>query len=669
MEESLFVSPLRQQSRNHANEDLDSSYSSPLRHSSERSGLSRSRLKRPPTVTPKRFTKFFTPRDSLSTRTARQSKAGRQLRDITKNGRNSRPNLRASQDIKQSRDDVNEALLKPAKRRKISFEVCSSPPQSSPLKRVQVAEQGSVLEDPLDSPDLSDDDSILDILDDSKPFPQKVRRLRNTGRTQRLLQRSFGGFGTTGRGWKGADHGLHWQADTANFVVEPHDSHSFPANGLPFCAESCNTNSLVAIGEEEGRIRLIDSSSTSNFLTPHLTFKLHSNAIVDLAFSSDDYLLATASCDQKSHIIEMQTQRVVCVLDGHRSSVKQVRFHPNDQNMITTSGRDGSVMIWDLRCGGRDFVQSLQTSSGQTETSGRTREPKHVLDVGNAFRQRDPNVLPSTFTRHVDKAGVSITSIQHLNHGREHLLLTTSETNASIKLWDLRQASRRGGLSTPASNVPPPPSHQRTRNYGVNAMMLSSDGARVYTSCRDSVVYAYSTSHLVLGQASDTIRGPRTSSKSGTGPLYGFRNPAFRAASFYVNAAIRTARADNNEIIAVGSSDGTPVLFPTDERYIVHRRNDLDEEDDDLLPTSSPPVDDIPIYEHGTALAQGHNREVTSMTWTHDGELVTVSDDFTARCWRENAEKARFLRSSARGEEKWRCGWPNIESSWDEDDG
>ena len=43
-----------------------------------------------PTVTPKRFRKFFAPRVSQNTRIGRQSRAGRQLRDITKNGANQR---------------------------------------------------------------------------------------------------------------------------------------------------------------------------------------------------------------------------------------------------------------------------------------------------------------------------------------------------------------------------------------------------------------------------------------------------------------------------------------------------------------------------------------------------------------------------------------------------
>jgi hypothetical protein len=38
---------------------------------------------------------------------------------------------------------------------------------------------------------------------------------------------------------------------------------------------------------------------------------------------------------------------------------------------------------------------------------------------------------------------------------------------------------------------------------------------------------------------------------------------------------------------------------------------------------------------------------IRSLTWTADGELVTVGDDFLILCWREG-EDARDLRTSGR---------------------
>lgn len=189
-------------------------------------------------------------------------------------------------------------------------------------------------------------------------------------------------------------------------------------------------------------------------------------------------------------------------------------------------------------------------------------------------------------------------------------------------------------------------------------MSLSGDGARLYTVCRDNTVYAYSTSHLQLGHAPElskmTNSKPRRSGgheKEGLGPIYGFRHPKFHASTFYVKSALRAAKDDKTELLAVGSSDGCAVLFPTDERYMNHSSDQRIRHSADLFGSTPPSLtrtvsspgvctrveDSIPIYQYGSALIRGHDREVTGMSWTHEGELVTVSDDFTARCWREGA--------------------------------
>ena len=84
---------------------------------------------------------------------------------------------------------------------------------------------------------------------------------------------------------------------------------------LPFCTTACHTNSLVAVGDEEGCIRLLDTmkgkGDASVIRKPHLAFRPHQNAVLDMDFSEDDYHMATASGDQSSFIIDMRTQRSI----------------------------------------------------------------------------------------------------------------------------------------------------------------------------------------------------------------------------------------------------------------------------------------------------------------------------------------------------------------------
>ncbi|KAK5681892.1 hypothetical protein LTS10_006426 [Elasticomyces elasticus] len=657
--------------------------------------------RKPPTVTPKRFTKFFTPRLSSTVRGGRQSKAGRQLRDITKNGANLR--RRGGQILPQ--DDMLQHLQadelaagRPVKRRKVLEQeqhadsvLGSSPPQlqSSPLKRVQFAGPIDILEDEPASPNLtaSDaDDELPDLLQHLQPFPAPIRRLRGCNNpTRRVLERSFGGHSALSQGYRGSQHCTSWQSSTADFVSTPQDVHSFrPGTAIPFCTTPCHTNSLIAIGDEEGSVRLLDTSPTTSFSTAHLNIRVHRNAVMDLAFSSDDYLLATASGDQTSRVVDMHTQSILCVLSGHGSSVKQVRFQPNaGNNVLTTSSRDGTVQLWDLRCSERGSMSTLRigqrkgpNEDGCAEEPS-IRYPRSSLRVGPAHRSSRGMGTKSPSTQNSEDSAVSITAIEHLPHGREHLLVTASELSASVKLWDLRNAGRRGD-PVPLASTPLPDSHRRTRNFGISSMALSGDGARLYTLCKDATIYAYSTNHLVLGHAPEmesnssrrrTVKEP----KVGLGPLYGFRHQGLTTGSFYVKLAVRAARGGRGEVLAVGSGSGTPVVFDSDD----------DDDDEDPLPSTqatkphhSSPVqagsdDGLPIHSLGTPLIRGHenDREVTAVTWSHDGDLVTVGDDFTARCWREDGGGARGLRGCGEGGgRRWGSGWADVARGWDESD-
>ncbi len=159
--------------------------------------------------------------------------------------------------------------------------------------------------------------------------------------------------------------------------------------------------------------------------------------------------------------------------------------------------------------------------------------------------------------------------------------------------------------------------------------------------------------------------------------MYGFRHPQLQASTFYVKLSIRKQNDDKTEVLAAGSGNDCAVLFPTNERYLERKsslRSILNQGRPSLRRSDSGSAialsmdDDIPIYQNGTALVRGHRKEVTAVEWTSDGQLVTVSDDFHVRCWREGDE-ARALRTGGEGQgRRWMCGWADVDGSHDQDD-
>ncbi|KAI9667405.1 MAG: hypothetical protein M1821_000220 [Bathelium mastoideum] len=375
---------------------------------------------------------------------------------------------------------------------------------------------------------------------------------------------------------------------------------------------------------------------------------------MDIAFSPDDLRLVTGSGDQTAKIIDMRTQQTTYVMAGHLSSVKQVKFQPGQDRIVATSARDGSIRLWDTRC----MLISSRSMSRKGESPGRSGD-------------------------------VSITALSFLSSGREHLLVTASEANAVVKLWDIRlQPKSRQRPVLPVSATREPDSHVWHRPFGINSLSLSGDGARFYALCRDSTVYAYSTNHLILGSAREFCdvpkRKPRqiVDSKEGLGPLYGFRHPKFHATTFYVKSSLRVAGSDRSEILAVGSGDGCAVLFPTEERRNRALGAESGDGDDSLVLPSrsrqgrvtsasssfSKSVSTVPIFDSGTALVRGHQKEVTGLAWSHDGDLVTVGDDYVARCWREGGRAQELREGGEVNGQRWECGWADVDPEWDDEE-
>ena len=492
--------------------------------------------------------------------------------------------------------------------------------------------------------------------------------------------------------------------ESSGFFSSPQDIHTCQdifntgrGTTLPFCVTACNTNSLVAVGDEDGAIRLLETQKSGPpcFHKSYLAVRSHQNAILDMAFSTDDTLLATASGDQTCHIIDMPTQQSTYTLNGHSSSVKQIKFQPGSCNsVLATSGRDGCIQMWDLRCSGpkgpalevsishgcrkQDNGSNYQTKSTVTQAActnvfnqAHVRLPS-VDSVGGSGRQLpQPRSLSQRSITSQARNEISVTTISFLSSDRSNILLSGCEAEAMVKVWDLRtiQSSRRRA-ATPLSITRQPSAHHLHRHFGLTSMAVGGDGNRLYTLCKDNTIYAYSTAHLVLG-SSPVLEGnimPRrlaVSENDGPGPIYGFRHPNLKVSTFYVKLALRRAFGDRPEMIATGSTSQCSILFPSHQQSFGK-----------ATPSGSQQIfvsdwasnkDEVPIYEHGTQLIRGHDKEVTAVAWSSEGDLVTSSDDGRCRVWRRDCEQARRLRTQGEADGlRWKHGW--AEDCSDSDD-
>ncbi|KAJ4187180.1 hypothetical protein NW767_006385 [Fusarium falciforme] len=517
--------------------------------------------------------------------------------------------------------------------------------------------------------------------------PRPIRKFGNRGFEAQLLNREHG------FGYPNGQTYLHTPAydirsETANFHSRSTDYHECvardrPGNTIPFCLASANSAPVTAIGDEEGCVRFFNTTSTDNPAEDKVDahFQVHDNAIWDMAFSRDDLRLATAS-GESGVIIDTITQTVAAKLEGgHWDSTRQIAWQKGQTtgNVLATSDKAGRIRLWDLRCPeARSKSFSTRSSSGESKARRVVVERDRNLDP---FRAATVNILDRTHERTMagNTSTASVTAIQWLPADREHLLLSASEAEAVVKLWDLRYIKpRRQEKSTPLASTRAPTSHA-WRSYGITSLALSHDAARMYAVCKDNTVYAYSTAHLMLGHApelEDFATKRRPTGVEGLGPLYGFKHDSFSARTFYVKCSIRQkGLSHSSDLLAVGSTSSSVMLFPTDERYLRsacdQRAHVLDSPGSAITPSRSfsAPETTFPIFRTGTPLIHGHSSEVTNISWTHDGKLVSASDDYIVRQWQENGERARHYRQVGDfGGERHMAGWADVGDDWDAED-
>ncbi|OHW91029.1 WD domain protein [Colletotrichum incanum] len=483
--------------------------------------------------------------------------------------------------------------------------------------------------------------------------PQPVIKLRNRGFGAQLLLREQGSTPRPGR-----------------------ERLEYPAFDAP----------MTAIGDEEGFIRFFDTTTTPLGATPRtkvdIVIQAHENAIMDLAFSDDDLRLASACGDRSGKIFDVMSQTVAVELNGgHFQSMRRVEFQPGQANgnVVATSDRDGKIQIWDLRC----CMAPANAFS--------TRGPEGIVHRNRsqpALWARTTNTLDNAHARTIEgvTSPASVTALQYMPTGREHLLLSASEANACIKLWDTRYITPRNKEASPLAVTAEPPTH-RWRPYGLTSLALSSDAARLYAVCKDNTVYAYSTSHLMLGNAPElSLHPPRQKSGSavrGLAPMYGFKHDMFHVKSFYVRCALRPVSTSGTELLAVGSTDKCAVIFPTDERVMREHwdtqshlpvSDTITSDATTISHSKSPASGQVPIIRNGTPLIRGHRREVTGLSWSNEGKLVTISDDYMVRHWQEDNDEssggrdAWDLRTGGEfGGNRHMAGWADVADDWDED--
>ncbi len=147
------------------------------------------------------------------------------------------------------------------------------------------------------------------------------------------------------------------------------------------------------------------------------------------AFSPNGKLLATPHGDGLIRIWDLQTERIVQTLEGHRGLVFAVKFSP-DGTQLASGGLDGSVRLWQF--GDRPTGEIVGRHNGPVYSVAFSPDGKRLVSGGRDSTARlwvlEQREEINRFRGHSDR----IWSVSFAADGRR---IATGSTDGSARLW------------------------------------------------------------------------------------------------------------------------------------------------------------------------------------------------------------------------------------------
>ena len=447
-----------------------------------------------------------------------------------------------------------------------------------------------------------------------------------------------------------------------------------PETHAPWSVACCRSNPIAAVGLGDGAVAIVDTfrdcledPASSKPGLPQLT-RLHISPnypIVEVRFSRDDR--SFAACDTSSTtIVDLSREKAIWRIKEPPGTVCRLQWAPTTSDAIlATTGRSGNIRFWDLRAshikptlelGLRDrlgdksdeklaYAKPISCLIGAHSTIPSLQ----YRGIGTSTKWREGLRTKS----YVAPTALAVSDLCFLpNAGMEHYLLSSSSRAGPLRLWDIRTATSNSSIhSQPMSTVgiDGPAESSLGQSTGLTSICVDDDGSRVFGVGRDSRVHVWSISHLAFGQTVATLgnrelavpsyRGPMTRSSDeqiGAAPIYQIQMPNRSVRSGHIRCSYRPPANGKPAMLAVGSSNGSPYVIPTEDTVLRHASRTPSFCDDPAETRSGVANGRSRNHSAGRQL-KGLPIENPGVAWTSQSHLLGIFDLGRTLLWRDHA--------------------------------
>jgi WD40 repeat protein len=271
-----------------------------------------------------------------------------------------------------------------------------------------------------------------------------------------------------------------WKVDSGeeSFILTGHTDIVHDVAFSPECvsppeapAERCGTRLATASADQTMKIWDADSGEELSSLSGH------TDAVWDVAFSTDGQRLATASRDGTAKIWDADSGEELFSLPGHTDVVWQVTFSP-DGTRLATASADGTAKVWDVSsrkelftlADHTDVVFGVAFSPDGTRLATASRDKTARLWALEA--SADDNSVPRLLNLYLHDDSVYGVAFNAIG-----TRLATATGDGTALVWDAESSRKLFSLSG--------------QTGAVWDIAFSPDGKRLATASPDGTVRVY----------------------------------------------------------------------------------------------------------------------------------------------------------------------------------